>query len=256
VTPLDEVPHEQREVARLYHELAAVGGRVEGRRLPWRFGSPSAEEVVVLAAQAARYDPRLLWAVVELVARRYDGLNPLLLRRAARRARWPATLAVALDFARRANPSEELEAYARFVTGGIVPARGERFFLGSRAFGGAQARRDAEESLSEYKRWGYLGREEPFAKELGTLAHGTLGRPERLNLLRRLADRQGSITLADYVAALRGRASARQASRDLRDAAFLVKEGHTRGARYRVASSDEPLDRRPIPSARPRARRG
>jgi hypothetical protein len=192
---------------------------------------------VVLAAQAARYDPRLLWAVVELVARRYEGLNPLLLRRAARKARWPAALAVAVEFARRANPSEELDAYARFVMAGIMPARGERFFLGSRAFGGAQARRDAEESLAEYKRWGYLGREEPFAKELGSLARGTLGRAERMNLLRRLAARRGTITLADYLDALRGRASARQASRDLRDAEFLVKEGHTRGARYRPRAS-------------------
>jgi hypothetical protein len=232
VTPLDEVPHDPRELARLYHELAAIGARVEGRRYPWRFGKPSPEELVVLAVQASRHDARLLWATVELLARGYARLNPLELRRAAQRARWPAAVGVAFEFARRAARSEELDGYAEFVTAPIAPARGERFFLGARAFGGVQARRDAEESLAEYKRWGYLGREEPFSKELGVAAHGTLGRQERMNLLRRLAERRGEVTFAEYFAALRGRVSPRQASRDLRDAAFLEKEGRTRDARY------------------------
>lgn len=234
MTPLDQVPADARELARLYHELAAIGARVEGRRYPWRFGKPSPEELIVLAAQASRHDARLLWAAVELLTREYARLNPLELRRAAQRARWPAALGVVLEFARRAARSEELDQYAEFVTAPIAPARGERFFLGAHAFGGAQARRDAEESLAEYKRWGYLGREEPFSKELGVAAHGTLGRPERMNLLRRLAERRGDVTFAEYFAALRGRVSPRQASRDLRDAPFLEKEGRTRGARYRL----------------------
>lgn len=91
-----------------------------------------------------------------------------------------------------------------------------------------------EESLAEYRRWGYFAREEPFAKELGTVARGTLGPAERRNLLRRLAERKRTITLADYLAALRGRSSPRQASRDLARAPFLVREGRTRAARYRL----------------------
>jgi len=243
------VPREEAELARLYHELAAIGGRVEGRRLPWRFGTPGREEVVVLAAQAARYDPRLLWAVVEHLARHYAELDALALRRAAARARWPATVAVALDFARRAAPSRELDDYARFVTQRLPAARGERFFLGTRPFAGAAAGRDAEEALTEYKRWGYLGREEPFSKELGGSARGTMGRAERLNLLRRLASRRGTITHAEYAAALRGRVSARQASRDLQAARFLRKEGRTRAARYRL------LQEAPATARRSRRRR-
>jgi hypothetical protein len=232
ITRLDDVPREERELARLYYELALAGARVEGRRYAWRHGSPTPEELVVLAAQAARHDPRLLWVVVELLARSYARFNPLELRRGALRARWPAALAVALDFARQAAPSAELDDYARFVTGPIGPARGERFFLGTHAFGGALARRDAEESLAEYKRWGYLAREAPFAKELGSAARGTLERNERRNLLRRLAERRGNVSLADYVEALRGTVSRRQAQRDLRDAPFLKKRGNTRGASY------------------------
>jgi hypothetical protein len=111
-------------------------------------------------------------------------------------------------------------------------AAGEQFFFTTRAFGGNLARRDAEESLAEYKRWGYLSREEPLAKELGTTARGTLGPAERQNLLRRLVERQPEISLTDYLEALRGRGSKRQASRDLAAATFLRKRGTTRGARY------------------------
>jgi len=235
VTDLGEVPEGEGELARLYHELAAIGARVEGRRRPWRFGRPSREELVVLAAQAARREPRLLWAVVELLARSYERLDALALRRAALRARWPAAVAVALEFARRAVRSDELDDWVRFVTAPLPRAAGERFFLGTRAFSGAQARRDAEESLAEYKRWGYLAREEPFAKELGSAARGTLGPAERMNLLRRIAERAGSVTLAEYVAALKGRASPRQAQRDLAAASFLERRGRTRGARWVIA---------------------
>lgn len=229
---LDDVPRDERELARLYHELARVGARVEGPRFAWRHGAPAPEELVVLAAQASRYDPRLLWVVVELLARGYERFNPLTLRRAAERSRWPATLAVALEFARQAAPSAELDDYARFVSARILPARGERFFMGTRSFGGAMARRDAEESLAEYKRWGYLAREAPIAKELESPARGTLEPNERRNLLRRLAERRGSVSLSEYLDALRGTVSRRQAQRDLQDAPFLVREGRTRGARY------------------------
>jgi hypothetical protein len=235
VTDLARLPLEERELPRLYHELAAVGARAEGRPSPWRLGKPSPEELVVLAAQAARQDPRLLWVLVELLARGYDRFNPLALRRALAAARWPAALGVALEFARRVARSSELDDVAAFVMAWVAPAPGERFFLGTRAFGGKLARRDVEESLAEYRRWGYFSREEPIAKELGGRAHGTLGPRERLNLLRRLAERQGSMTLRDYLEALRGRASRRQASRDLARASFLVRTGATRGTRYRLA---------------------
>ena len=238
------VPLQERELLRLYHELAGLGARAEGRRLPWRFGRLAAEELAVVAAQAARQDPRLLWVLVELLARGYDRLDPLKLRRALGGARWPAALGVAFEFARRAARSRELDDVAAFVMAGVPPAPGERFFLGTRAFGGELARRDVEESLAEYRRWGYFSREEPLAKELGVAAHGTLGPRERMNLLRRLAGRQGSVTLADYLAALRGRASRRQASRDLSTAPFLVRQGATRGARYRLAAAPPRRSRR------------
>jgi hypothetical protein len=229
------VPHEPAEIGRLYHELALLGARTEGPRSPWRFGSPGPEELLVLAVQASRYEPRLLWVTVELLARSYDRFNPLELRRILVRARWPSALGVAFEFARLAARSRELDEVAAFVMAHVAPARGERFFLGTRAFAGELARRDVEETLAEYRRWGYFSREEPIAKELGVAAHGTLGPSERQNLLRRLVERRGTVTMGEYLAALRGRASRRQASRDLAVAGFLVRSGNTRGACYRLA---------------------
>jgi hypothetical protein len=237
VTPLEDVPSSPREVSRLYHELGLLGARTEGKAAPWRWGRPSPEETLVLAVQAARHDPRLLWVVVELLASGWDRFDPLKLRRAAQRARWPAALGVAFEFARTAARAQELDDVARFVLAPVAPARGERFFKGTRAFAGALARRDVEESLAEYKRWGYFGREEPFAKELGTQARGTLGRAERLNVLRRIARRGVPFTIAEYLAALRGLASRRQAARDLATAPFLARTGATRAARYRLSAS-------------------
>ena len=234
MTGLDRVPLRERELPRLYHELASVGARAEGRPVAWRFGRPPPEELVVVAAQAARQEPRLLWVLVELLARGYGRFDPLKLRRALSRARWPAALGVAFEFARRAARSAELDDVAAFVMARTAPAPGERFFLGTRAFGGELARRDVEESLAEYRRWGYFSREEPLPKELGAAARGTLGPRERMNLLRRLVARLGEVTLSDYVAALQGRASRRQATRDLAAAPFLARTGATRGARYRL----------------------
>lgn len=237
MTDLGLVPLEEQELPRLYHELGLLGARAEGKEVPWRLGHPSPEEVVLIAAQASRREPRLLWVLVELLARGWDRFDPLKLRRSLARARWPATLGVAFEFARRAARSPELDDVAAFVMARVPPARGERFFLGTRAFGGELARRDVEESLSEYRRWGYFSREEPLAKELGATAGGTLARTERMNLLRRLAQRQDTLTIGDYLAALRGRASRRQASRDLATAPFLLRIGTTRGARYRLHPS-------------------
>lgn len=253
---LAESPGEE-VLARLYHELAGLGARTEGRAAPWPYGQPGPEALLSLAAQASRYDPRLLWVVVELLARDHGRFNPLVLRRELVDARWPAALGVAFEFARRAAPSQELSDVADFVMRRIPKGRQELFFFGTRAFGGQQARRDAEESLLEYRRWGFLGREEPFSKELGGAPGGTLGTNERRNVLRRLAERQKSLTLGDYVAALKGRISYRQASRDVAAAPFLERKGTTRGARYEYRPPAPKLALPPAskPTKRPRRRR-
>ena len=228
---LDGAP-DTATLSRLYHELGRLGAPARGERLEWAYGQPTPEELVVLASQAARHDPRLLWSLVQLVALHLDRLDPRALRAALGSSAWPAALGVVFEFARRAQPSPELADTARFVMARTAPARGEQFFFSSGAFGGEMARRNAEESLAEYKRWGFFGREEPIPKELGVTARGTIDLPERMNILRRVARRKGTVTIGDYLEALDGRVSARQAARDLASAPFLVRRGSRRGTRY------------------------
>jgi hypothetical protein len=225
-------PPDTATLTRLYHELGRMGAPARGDRVEWAYGEPTPEELVVLASQAARHDARLLWTLVQFVALHSDRLDPRKLRVALRASAWPAALGVVFEFARRARPSQELGDTARFVLSRTAPATGEQFFFSSGAFGGEQVRRNAEESLAEYKRWGFFGREEPIPKELGVTARGTIDLPERMNVLRRLARRSGTLTVADYLDALGGRVSSRQATRDLASAPFLVRRGSRRGTRY------------------------
>src|SRR5918911_877291 len=129
MTVVGHAPRGANELARLYYELSTIGARVEGRRAPWRLGRPSREELLVLAAQAARHYARLLWVTVELLARNYAEFDPLKVRRAAQQARWPAAIGVALEFAKKVANSKEFDDYAAFVTSPLRPAAGERFFL-------------------------------------------------------------------------------------------------------------------------------
>jgi hypothetical protein len=144
-----EHPPGQRTLTRLYHELGRLGGRSIGKRTDWEYGDPGPEELVVLASQVARHDPRTLWILVQLLATRCATLNPVALRSALRDSRWPAALGVAFEFARRAARDPELDGFARFVMRGVPRAAGEQFFVSSNAFSGSLARRDAEESLAE-----------------------------------------------------------------------------------------------------------
>jgi hypothetical protein len=236
-------PPTPQTLVRLYWELGKIGAPAVGEPARWVYGKPRAEELLVLASQAARYDPRLLWILVQLIAEKRAAFDPQRVRAALRESAWPASLGVAFEFARRALPSPDLDDFADFVMLRVPPASGEQFFLSTHAFGGLLARREAEETLAEYKRWGYFGREEPFRKEMTVTARGTLDRPERMNLLRRLAERHGSLTLRDYLEALDGRASSRQASRDLALAPFLTRRGATRGARYHLKLRRQDGDR-------------
>ena len=59
-------------------------------------------------------------------------------------------------------------------------------------------------------------------------------------MLRRLAERLGTLSLSDYLEALGSKASPHQASRDLAMAPFLTRKGTTRAARYSLRTDPSP----------------
>lgn len=56
---LEHAPTDQ-ELERLYYELARIGAPSVGRRQPWKYAPRDLEQLVVLACEMLRFDPRLL----------------------------------------------------------------------------------------------------------------------------------------------------------------------------------------------------
>jgi hypothetical protein len=113
---------------------------------------------------------------------------------------------------------------------GFAPAEGEQFFIGLRAFGGEAMRLDAERSLATYLRWGYLGREILVNKASQRERVRTLlPLDARRRILEGLIRKFTRLTVGDYLEAVGGGLSRRQAELDLRRCPRLLGRGRTRG---------------------------
>lgn len=230
---LERVPTQQ-DLERLYYELASIGAPSVGRRAEWSYEPEGREELVALAAEMLRYDPRLLSILLQLLLERWTELNPLTLRRIMRRMRWPQALLVVLEFARSATQDAELRYFADYLGAGtarVAPA--ERFFLDAERPGSRMARRKAGRNLKAYGRWGFIGTERPSTSVASKQLVGTLDAASRAFVRRQLADRRGEFALQEYLDAVGHSISRQRAYQDLRaDPEFSVA-GHGRGARWR-----------------------
>lgn len=224
----------QNELARLYHELARIGATSVGERKAWRYAPKSREELVALASQMMRYDPRLLSVLVQWLRSAFHTLNPLELRRALRATRWPQSLLVALEFARLDAGDPELVAFADYVAAGwprVQPA--ERFFLDTERPGSRSAARNLGRNLAPYARWGYIGQERPIVDPISKRTVGRYDADTRRRILRDLLERRESFSSADYLSAVDHSVSRQQALIDLTACEALEQVGRGRGARWR-----------------------
>lgn len=234
---LERVPTQQ-DLERLYHELVQIGARSVGRRAPWPYAPEGPEELVALAGEMLRYDPRLLSILLQLLLERWSELNPLTLRRAMRRMRWPQALLVVLEFARSATEDVELRHVTEYLRAGfarVVPA--ERFFLDAERPASRTARRKAGRNLKAYARWGFIGTERPTTSVGSKRLVGTYDTSSRVLVRRQLADRRGVFALREYLEALDHSISRQRAYQDLRGDPEFAVEGHGRGARWRRSKS-------------------
>lgn len=222
------------DLARVYFELAALGAQASGSRQDWPYAPANAEELICLAAQLARYDPRLLGILVELFVSRFDSFNPLLLRRAWPRMRFPQVLAVVLEFAVQARRDPELSLFARYVTQGIARLMPMTHFFVDDVRPGtklAEARRGR--SLTAYSRWGFSGVERPTVDAFRKTTVGRFDPDTRREILEALLARASArgVTLREYLDAVGQSVSRQQAAVDLAAAGLRVR-GHGRGARW------------------------
>jgi len=232
---LAHVPTED-EIERLYHELAAEGARVTGRKRPWPYRPRDLESLLALSGDMLRYDARLLSVLVQLVLSRWSDANPLTLRRRVAEMTCPQALLVVLGFARLARPDAELAHYIDYVAADwsrVSPE--ERFFLDAARPGSRTAERALGRNLTPYARWGFVGTERPVA-DMGTRqALGRYDARTRRRILNQLAERGEPFTLADYLDAVDHAISRQQALADLKGCPEIALEGRGRGARWRTA---------------------
>ncbi len=231
-------PPTPSELERLYVELARLGAPALGRHRPWPYRPASAEERVALAGEMLRYDPRLLGILVQLFLARWEALDPLALRRAMARMRWPQALAVACAFARLASSDPEQRRWLDYVGGGwSAVAAAERFFFDAERPGSRTAARKLGRNLAPYARWGFVGTERPVVDAASKRTVGRYDAPTRRRLLAELCSARKEFALADYLDAVDGAVSRQQALRDLRSFPGVAPTGRGRGARWRVVGS-------------------
>jgi hypothetical protein len=226
----------ERELERLYYELARIGAPSVGRKSGWPYRPESPEALLALAGEMLRYDPRLLSILLQLLLARWRDFNPLLLRDCMRAMRYPQALAVELEFVRLASSDAELHRYCDYVSAGLARVEpAERFFLDAARPGSRMERRALGRNLEPYSRWGFLGTERPIADPTTKRAVGRYDGATRRRILAELAE-HGDLSLAEYLDAIDHAVSRQQARLDLARCPDLVAVGHGRGARWRKRS--------------------
>jgi hypothetical protein len=232
-------PPTEAELERLYYELAAIGASSVGHKRPWPYRPRSREELLALAAEMLRYDARLLSILLQYVVARWRDHNPIELRDAMHRMRWPQAWLVVLEFAKAASDEIEFRYLADYLAAGfkrIEPA--ERFFMDAERPGSRMAKRALGRNLQAYARWGFIGSEKPIADATTKRTVGHYDAPTRMRILSELVSRVGSFTLAEYLSAVDHAVSRQQALLDLQRSPNLEAKGRGRGARWHVRSHE------------------
>jgi len=232
-------------------------------RLLHRHSDSVSPEDLGVFSQWSRFDPRLAETWISYLAREWHGLNPIELRNSLLKRRWPAAAAVLLEFAEKivaANPAASDPALFRFwrrtVTEGFPKGNWEQFFIGLRRLGGQSMQDDARFAFSEYRKWGYLGREILLSKsghsgEMSSRVPTHSLPPEtRAEILKSLLSASPRITTDLYWHALGKCISRRQAERDLENSSLVKPHGNTKGRYFLKRAPPATSSNRPRRPAR------
>jgi hypothetical protein len=226
-------PPTEAELERLYYELARAGATSIGRKRPWPYHPSSREDLIALAAEMLRYDPRLLSILLQYLVAEWTKLNPVHLRAVMRKMRWPQAFLVVLEFGKSASADVEFRYLADYLCAGfarVEPA--ERFFLDAERPSSRMAVRALGRNLGPYARWGFIGSEKPIADAVTKRTVGRYDAETRKRILSELAARVDSFTLGEYLAAIDHAISRQQALLDLQSIPNLQSTGRGRGAKW------------------------
>lgn len=203
---------------------------------PERAGLPE----LAFWSQWSRFDPRLGEQWISHLSRYWKEISPLAFREALLAQPWPAAAGVLLEQAALIGKTSDKRLFRTWkncVMSGIEPAPHEQFFIGLRAFAGEEMRQDCLQTLKPYRRWGYFGREILLNKAQSRQGRSTwISASVRRKTLSALLAKHDRIRVQDYIDALEGAISRRQAQLDLHGFPGLEARGQTQGRSYRKRS--------------------
>lgn len=223
-------------LARMYHELAKIGAASAGANRPWPYRISSKEELLALACDMSRFDPRLFNILAGYFIAHWQEINPTALRGLYKKMECPQTVAVIGEFLTEVADDSEADSFAKYLMSGLKAVPPQFYFHDLYAPGGKLAERAVEEGLYEFKKWGFFACERPVTdmKEKGT--SGTLDIASRRNILRRLLQDKKEIVLSDYLAEVNDSVSRQQALIDIKSSGLAQSHGSGRGAKWKLAA--------------------
>lgn len=223
-------------LSRIYFELAGLGAKCAGAKRPWPYKTGSKEELIALACDMSRYDPRLFDILVLYFIDHWKEIDPARLRSFYPRMKTPQVVAVIGEFLKEAATEDEAYFFVEYLSRGLKPAAVQLFFYDLYSPGGRLVRRAAEESLLEYKKWGFLSCERPVVDSSNRAAAGRMDSTSRLNVLKRLLNEKKVIRLKDYMEAVKNSVSRQQALIDLKESGLAERTGSGRSAKWRLVA--------------------
>ncbi|MFH1874862.1 MAG: hypothetical protein ABH859_06735 [Pseudomonadota bacterium] len=222
---------------RIYWELARAGAECVGAKQKWPYKEiADKEELIVLAAEMSRYDPRLFNILVGFLIENWSKLNPFKLRSYYTQLEWPQTLAVLAEFLKGNQTDNEAIFFAEYLQAGLKPISLQFYFINLYVPGGNLAKRALEEGLLEFKKWGFLACERPTIDLKTRKTAGLLDPASRRNLLCRLLGKKPEITLKEYLQALNYSISRQQALLDLKASGKVKSMGKGRSAKWKLVA--------------------
>ena len=225
----------EAQLSRLYDELGRIGAACVGAHRAWPYGKPDRLELLKLASEMLRYDPRLLTILVTYCLAHFPEINPTAIRAFYDSLPMPQVWGVIAEFMLSATEDRETRYWAEYLQRGMLPAPLQFFYHHLYRPGGPLSTQAIEGGLSEYKRWGFLACERPTIDAQTRRTVGSWDKTARLNILSRLLRGRKEVRLSDYMRALHQSISRQQALADLKSMERLVQEGHGRGATWRLA---------------------
>lgn len=224
----------QEDLMRLYWELSLIGAQSIGEKKKWPYAYHSKEELLILACEMMRYDPRLLSILIIYIIEYWKEFNLFKLRQHCLQMKTPQGVGVLKEFILEYEKDLELKYFLDYLTKGLKPVSPQLFFIGLFAIGSSKHELMAQRSLKQYLKWGFLGRERPLVNLTSKQAVGTYDLQTRKKIILNMLRTQKSFSLADYLKAIDHTISRQQALYDLKHCGNLKLVGHGRGAKWKL----------------------